>query len=128
VSRPAVQVLAWAVYLTVLTVILWIWWPHWLSVAELGGAAVVTALIAVVFTLAHRGGQLGDTPYEARELRSLPDLSVGPAIVAIALCGMLYGAEFGLFLVLICGGLLALGLVELAAELRTERERRRREM
>ena len=43
-----------------------------------------------------------------------------------ALAGMLYGAEFGFFLVLISAGLLALGLGRLAAELRAERRARGR--
>jgi hypothetical protein len=121
VNRPAVQLLVWATYLAVLTVILWIWWPHWLSVVELGGAAVITALIAILFTLAHPRGAAGDgaAPEDRRPSR---DLSVGSVLIAIALCGMLYGAEFGFSLVLICAGLLVLGVVQLANELRAERQ------
>jgi hypothetical protein len=124
VNRPAVQVLSWAIYLAVLTIILWIWWGHPLSLEELGGAAVVTALIAIVFTLAHRRGPVGDEPYEVGERRVLPDISFGAALIGIALSGMLYGAEFGLFLVLICGGLLIVGLAQVLIELRDERRER----
>lgn len=113
-SRPAVQVLAWGIYLAVLTIILWIWWPNWLSVVQLGSAAVLVALIAVLFTVAHRGG-------DSREVRVLPEMSVGAVVIAIGLCGMLYGSEFGLFLVLISAGIVALGLARLITELRAER-------
>ena len=123
-NRAAVQVLAWGIYLAVLTVILWIWWPHWLSVVQLGGAAACTALIALAFVLIYRRG---DRPPRAPERRLLPDLSPGAAITGIALAGMLYGAEFGFFLVLICAGLLALGLAQLGIELRSERRRKRGE-
>ncbi|MGZ4202137.1 MAG: hypothetical protein ACXVRH_08775 [Thermoleophilaceae bacterium] len=119
-SRPGVQVLLWGTYLAVLTVILWIWWPNWLSVVQLGSAAVFVALVAILFTVAHRGGPLGDTKPEPTELRVLPDMSVGAALIAIGLCGMLYGSEFGLFLVLICAGIVALGVARLVSELRRE--------
>lgn len=116
-NRAHVQLLAWATYLAVLTVILWIWWPHWLSVTQLGSAAVTTAVIALIFLVAARRRPVRDEPPPR-------DLSVGAALTAIALCGMLYGAEFGVFLVLICAGLLVLGLVQLWKELRADRERR----
>lgn len=120
-SRPAIQVLAWGIYLAVLTIILWIWWPNWLSVVQLGSAAVLVVLIAVLFTVAHRGGALGDAGAQAREVRVLPELSVGTVVIAIGLCGMLYGSEFGLFLVLINAGIVVLGLARLMSELRAEK-------
>jgi hypothetical protein len=125
VNRAWVQVLAWGIYLAVLTVILWIWWGHWLSVVQLGSAAVATGLIALAFVLVYRQGRLGHTPKAGRERRMLADLSPGAALTGIALCGMLYGAEFGFFLVLICGGLLVLGLAQLGIELWGERQRKR---
>jgi hypothetical protein len=102
-NRPAVQVLLWAGYLAALTIVLWVWWPERLNVGELGAAAIATAAIALVVMLEGRRRPSG-RPHAAR------DVSAGAALVAIALCGMLFGAEFGLFLVLICAGLLAMGL------------------
>ena len=125
-NRPWVQVLAWGIYLAVLTIILWIWWPHWLSVVQLGSAAIATVLIAFGFVLIYRQGKLGATPKAGRERRVLADVSPGAALTGIALAGMLYGAEFGFFLVLICAGLLMLGVVQLGIELRAERQRRER--
>lgn len=111
-NRPTVQVLAWGTYLAVLTVILWIWWGHWMSVLQLGGAAIVIWLIAVGFALTHRRQS------HSREERRLPDVSPGTVLIAIGLAGMLYGAEFGLFLVLICGGIAAFGVAQLLIEFR----------
>jgi uncharacterized BrkB/YihY/UPF0761 family membrane protein len=113
VNRPWVQVLMWGTYLAVLTIILWIWWPHWLSVLQLGLAAIVVALIAVGFTLFHRRRAY------SREVRRLSDISPGTVLVAIGLAGMLYGAEFGLFLVLIGGGIAVAGVAQLVVERRS---------
>ena len=125
-NRPWVQVLAWGSYLAILTVILWIWWGDWLSVLQLGSAALVTWLIAFAFVVTYRQGRLGATPRAGRERRVLADVSPGAALTGIALAGLLYGAEFGFFLVLISAGLLVLGLVQLGIELRAERRERER--
>ena len=125
-NRPWVQVLAWGTYLATLTIILWIWWGHWLSVLQLGSAAIAAVLIALAVVLVYRQGKLGATPKAGRERRVLADVSPGAALTGIALAGMLYGAEFGFFLVLICAGLLVLGVAQLGIELRAERQRRQR--
>jgi hypothetical protein len=111
-------VLAWAVLLTALTAMLWIWSPgDELAIAVLGGSAAATWLLGVMLTLGSRRAErepLG---------RVVPELSPGAALVAIALAAMLLGAEAGLWLVLAGGGLLVFGLAVLARELRTGRTR-----
>jgi hypothetical protein len=121
VNRGAVQVFVWAGWLALLTVILWIWWGELLNTGELAGAALGTAAIAAGYALFHRG----HSQDEPNEVRTLPDVSVGAAVTAIGLCGMLFGAEFGFFLVLICAGVTALGVGRLAIELSSERRQRR---
>jgi hypothetical protein len=102
-SRGWVQVLIWAGWLTALTILLWVWWGEEMNVASLGSAALATAAIGVFVALLNRRRP-------RQEARVERDFSVGASIVGIALCGMLFGAEFGLFLVLICAGLLVAGL------------------
>jgi hypothetical protein len=116
VNRAAVQVLIWAGWLSLLTIILWIWWGEILNTGELAAAAIVTALIA-------GGAALVARRPRAEEVRRLPEMSAGTVLIALALCGMLFGAEFGLFFVLICAELLAVGVAVLVRELRSERKR-----
>ena len=120
-NRGPVQVLIWAGWLGLLTIILWIWWGELLNTGELAAAALATAAIAGVYALFHRGHG-HDQP---TEVRMLPDVSVGAAVTSIGLCGMLFGAEFGFFLVLICAGVTALGVGRLAVELSSERRQRK---
>jgi hypothetical protein len=120
VNRPAVQVLIWAGWLTLLTVILWIWWGEILNTGELAGAALLTAAVAAGYAFFHRGRRQD----EPSEVRMLPDVSVGATVTALGLCGMLFGAEFGLFFVLICAGVTAVGVGRLAVELVSERRQR----
>jgi hypothetical protein len=120
--RAALTVALWGAFLAVLTTALWIWFPDALSVGLLGGAAVAAWAVAGGFALAVRRWSRDDLG----DARALPEVSAGAAVTAVALAGMLYGAEFGFFLVLISAGLLALGLGRLAAELRAERRARGR--
>jgi hypothetical protein len=111
VTRGWVQVLLWAGYLAVLTIVLWVWWGDRLNVGSLGAAAIVTAAIALLAAALGRR-----RPRQGAHVE--PDLSVGASIVGIALSGMLFGAEFGLFLVVICAGLLVAGVAILWNERR----------
>jgi hypothetical protein len=114
-NRGWVQVLVWAGWLTALTILLWVWWGEELNVGSLASAAIGTALIGVAVALLNRRRT------SERRYVSEPDVSVGAALIGIALSGMLFGAEFGLFLVLVCAGLLVAGVAVLVAERRGER-------
>ncbi|HEX8855324.1 MAG TPA: hypothetical protein VF752_06955 [Thermoleophilaceae bacterium] len=121
--RAAIPLLAWAVLLTCSAVGLWIYSHSWLNATLISAAAALTYLIALGFVIRHR--RMPDAS-EARahpelSVRALPDLSFGSALIGIAIATMIFGAEFGLFLVYIGLGLLLFGVARLIFELRAER-------
>jgi amino acid transporter len=123
VRRAAIPLVVWAVLLTCAAVALWIYSHSWLNATLITGAAVLTYLIALGFVIRHR--RMPDAS-EARAhpelaVRAVPDLSFGSALIGIAIATMVFGVEFGLFLVYIGAGLLLLGVVILAIEVRGER-------
>jgi peptidoglycan/LPS O-acetylase OafA/YrhL len=113
----AVAILAWAVLLAALAAMLWIWTEDAIPIAMLGGAAVATAALGLVAALRRR---------RREGLRAVPDLSLATALVGVALAAMLAGAEAGLWLVYVGGGLLALGAGGVARELLAARRAARR--
>jgi hypothetical protein len=106
--NAGVPILSWAVPLAALAVILLIWTDETVPVLLLGGVAVATFALGVLVAVARRpGAERGD---------GVPDLSLAPALVGFALAAMLVGAEGGLWLVWVGGGMLALGLAGVLRE------------
>ncbi len=82
-----------------------------------GGAAIVLLVLAGYLALGYRGApDAGD-----RTARVIPDSSVAAAWVAVSLATMALGAELGLWLVLIAGGMLLVGIGGLVRESRASR-------
>ena len=89
------------------------------SVLLLAGASAGTALLALFLWL-----RRGRAPEEDPDLeRPVTEVSMASALVGVALALMLLGAQFGVWLVMIGGGLLAFGLGGLVRELVAERRR-----
>jgi hypothetical protein len=89
--------------------------PIWL----LGGAAAGTAIVALGLWVRRRRAEAEDPDVE----RPVTEVSAASALVGAALALMLLGAQFGLWLVLIGGGLLVAGAGGVTRELRAERRR-----
>jgi hypothetical protein len=110
-------VAGWAFWLGALALMLWIWTPALLPPALLSYAAAGWMAIALI--LAIRGG-----PRESR--RAVFESSLPTVLVAFGLAVTLTGLAFGLWLVLIGGEIVLLGLAGLVAEELELRARRRR--
>src|SRR5207253_4876908 len=65
-------------------------------------------------------------PPAAPRVEAVPELSVAPPLIAVALASILFGVAFGHFLIYFGCGLLALSLGRLALELRAARASSRR--
>jgi hypothetical protein len=94
--------LIWAALLAAHTAVLLAFGGDTLEVALLGGAAAGAAVLAVL--MAFRRG------------REAPDLSGPTALAAVAVVGLVLGAELGPWLLLISAGVLLLALAGLARE------------
>lgn len=114
--RPPLVVLAWAVLLGAIAAVQLVF-TFDPTVLALGfGQAAFVALLAVMVLAAR------DEP----PARRLPDLSLATVALTLGLTTMLIGAELGLWLILIGGGVAALGVGGLVRELRAERREERR--
>jgi hypothetical protein len=107
----------WAVWLGALALMLWIWTPALLPPALLSYAAA--GWMAIALYLAVRGA-----PRESR--RAVLESSLATVLVAFGLAVTLTGLAFGLWLILIGGEIVLLGLGGLVAEELELRRRRRR--
>ncbi|MFL5826368.1 MAG: hypothetical protein ACJ76V_07575 [Thermoleophilaceae bacterium] len=121
--RAVIPLFAWAVLLSCAAAGLWIYSNSTVNPALLTGAALLMYLIVIGTVIRYRrtpdASEAGEHPELA--IRALPDLSFGAALVGIAIATMVFGAEFGLFLVWIGLGLLLLGFARLLVEWRGER-------
>jgi glucose uptake protein GlcU len=117
VTRGPVVVLAWAAWITVLTVVLVVWRPEdeiqWLPFAV---ASALTWAVGLVLFLRRR--------LEAG-VRLVPDLSPGTTVLVLGLAAVLASPSFGRWLALVGGGVAAVGLVGLVREGWAERRLRR---
>jgi hypothetical protein len=115
VNRAAVPFFAWAALLTVLAVVLWAWTSDDLPPAVFGAAAAIVwvAGLVALFVRRRRPGA-----------RPAPDLSLASAFVAFAVAALVLGALVGRWLVYLGAGLLLIGLVGVARELRAQRRAR----
>lgn len=105
-GRPWFWLSVWAVMLAGLTAGLWAWTAEPVAVLSLGGAALMTAIIAAYLALRPRpaAGETGE------EVRVSPDSSYSALIVGVALANLVMGFEFGPWLVLASAALLLVGL------------------
>lgn len=108
---PAAVLLGWALLLGVLGLVLAVWSDDALARGLLLGAAGGAAVLAGLALLAGK---------EPRR-RTVPDLSVSTALVAIGLAALVLGSVFGTWLVALGLGLALLGLAAVARELLSER-------
>ena len=121
----AVPLACYAVLLGITAAVLWVWSPYTLPAALLTGGVVAIALIALAVGVHDRRAEArAHGPEEAE--RPVPDYSVSILALAYALPTMLVGAYLGLYLILIGGGVLLLGLGGLIREWRAERRAVRR--
>jgi hypothetical protein len=119
VSSSAVPLACYAALLGITAAVLWVWSPYALPSALLTGGAVAIAVIALAVAVRDRAEARAPGP-EAAE-RPVPDYSVSILALAYALPTMLVGVYLGLYLILIGGGVLLLGLGGLIREWRAER-------
>jgi hypothetical protein len=114
-----VPLLGYALLIGIAAAVLWAWSPDRLPAALLGGGAALMALVAAAVAL---GGRDRSAP----AVQPIPDYSFPVVAIAFALCTMLVGAYLGLYLILVGGGVMLLGLGGLLREARAEREAVRR--
>jgi hypothetical protein len=119
VSSSALPLACYAALLGITAAVLWVWSPYALPSALLTGGAVAIAVIALAVAVRDRA-EARAPAIEAAE-RPVPDYSVSILALAYALPTMLVGAYLGLYLILIGGGVLLLGLGGLLREWRAER-------
>jgi hypothetical protein len=119
VSSSALPLACYAALLGITAAVLWVWSPYALPSALLTGGAVTIAVIALAVAVRDRA-EARAPAIEAAE-RPVPDYSVSILALAYALPTMLVGAYLGLYLILIGGGVLLLGLGGLIREWRAER-------
>jgi hypothetical protein len=120
VSSSALPLACYAALLGITAAVLWVWSPYALPAALLTGGAVAIGVIALAVAVRDRRAEARAPGREAAE-RPVPDYSVSILALAYALPTMLVGAYLGLYLILIGGGVLLLGLGGLTREWRAER-------
>jgi len=120
VSSSALPLACYAALLGITAAVLWVWSPYALPAALLTGGAVAIGVIALAVAVRDRRAEARAPGREAAE-RPVPDYSVSILALAYALPTMLVGAYLGLYLILIGGGVLLLGLGGLIREWRAER-------
>ena len=118
-SSSALPLACYAALIGITAAVLWVWSPYALPSALLTGGAVAIAVIALAVAVRDRA-EARAPAIEAAE-RPVPDYSVSILALAYALPTMLVGAYLGLYLILIGGGVLLLGLGGLIREWRAER-------
>jgi hypothetical protein len=121
-GRPGVAFLVWAAFLALLAVILWA------VFTELDLPSVLMPAFAIALTLLIAVGGAAATRRAARRSRPAaepdPDTSWSAVLAGVAFALVLLGLEVGTFLILVGGGLFALGLGGLVREWRAERQAR----
>ncbi len=117
-SRGAAPLASYALLIGASAAVQFVWSPYRLPASLLGGGAVLIAIIAAVVALRGRGEEDPGGP------RAIPDSSFSIVAVAFGMCTMLVGVYLGVYLILIGGGVLVLGLGGLIRELRAERRMR----
>ena len=120
--RPAAwTLLVWTALIGAWTAMLWIWWDEPIAVGLFGAATGVMLGLSLAIALRARREPDAAAADPAQDLRAIPDWSLGTVALALGLAAALYGAVFGIFLVLIGGGIAAAGLGRVLVERRGER-------
>jgi hypothetical protein len=124
VRRTAVVLLVWGLWLGVLTGVQAVFTPKLIqfSIPAVAGAACVAVGLVVWALDARRARQARD-----ERLRAITDSSIATVTLVIGLAVALLGAGFGLWLILIGAGILALGLGGVLREQRARSRTLRRE-
>jgi hypothetical protein len=123
-NSSAVPLACYAALIGITAAVLWVWSPYALPAALLTGGAAAIAVIALAVAVRDRRAEAA--PELAATERPVPDYSVSMLALAYALPTMLVGVYLGLYLILIGGGVLLLGLGGLIREWRAERSAVRR--
>jgi hypothetical protein len=97
--------LIWAGLLAVHTTVLLVFGGDAVEVLLLAGAAAGAAVVAVLMALRRRDGR-----------DDVPDVSPATVLAAVAVAGLVVGAEMGQWLLLISAGMLALAVAGLLRE------------
>jgi hypothetical protein len=125
----AIPILAWAVLLTVLFIGNWIWDSHGVNpIVAAAGALITFATAAWVLIRSGRAAVRPGPPEPRTEVETVPELSSGAVLAALAFACMMFGFTFGNFLVYFGAAVLVASLGRIAVEVRSERETRRRVM
>jgi hypothetical protein len=112
VTRVAVPVFVWAAFLTVLATVLALWERDNVPKVIFFASAAVMWLVGIYAAVRGR---------RPAHVRVTPDLSYAAVFVAFAIAMLALGALVGLWLVLIGGGSLLIGLAGIARELAAQR-------
>jgi hypothetical protein len=124
----ALPILVWGLLLSLLLAGNWVWTGDAIQVGQFGFALLAVLLSALALVAANRSAiRRGPprSPAQAR-LKALPEISVGSALVPLAIASILFGFAFGHFLIYFGIGLLALAAGRLVIELRAQRRSVRR--
>jgi hypothetical protein len=120
VSSSAVPLACYALLIGITSAVQWAWSPYKLPPALLTGAAVAIAVMAAVVAVSDRRRDASvERPDDVQW--PVPDYSFSILAFAYAVPTMLIGAYLGLYLILIGGGVLLLGIGGLLREWRAER-------
>ena len=106
-----------AIWMGLLSLLLWLWIDEELAPALLTGAAVALGLIALYAAVRSEG------PPESRRLA---ESSLPTVVIAVGVAMAVNGFAFGLFLILIGAEVAALGIAGLVIEHLEDRRARRR--
>ncbi len=111
-SRPAIVLLAWGVWLGALTGLQAVFAPKLIQFSIPAVAAATCLLAGVVVWVLEEGRHHGESP------RLITDSSAATITLVLGLAAALLGAGFGLWLILIGAAIAALGLGGLVREQR----------
>jgi uncharacterized iron-regulated membrane protein len=117
VRGGAIPILLWGTLLAVLLAINWIWEGTNLHVAEFGFSVLVIYLAGALLWLLRRDAIRTGPPERDGAPVAVPRMSLAAASSGVAIAVIVYGIEFGKFLIFIGGGLLLLSLGRLGREL-----------
>jgi hypothetical protein len=108
--------LLWSSFLATLAIVLWaVFGGEWIEIALLAAAATGVALTATAMLVRRAAAPGSDPDVE----RPVPELSVTTAWTAAAVCAIVLGLQFGVWLVEIGCGMLVLGVLGLVREHRS---------
>ncbi len=119
----AIPVLAWGLILAVMMALNWVWTGDAIQIGTFAFAVLVVLTAGLIAVLISRQAIRPGPPEPPPPggLEPVPDLSVGAAVVGLAIAAIVFGLAFGHFLIYCGAGLLVLGLGRLLVERRAQR-------